>query len=165
MKKFLLTLFSLVSFSSFAQMAVTDVGASAQLAATNSTLASTLSTASAQLTQLEKNYEQIMKASEKVEKVNKAIKSVEKIEDFIKMQKEIIGNIKAMTQLKSKHLNPNKMKMVLNTTSAIISNVQKILSDGFFNLNDKERVDLLKDEKHQLEINLVRSRLMLKSAQ
>lgn len=165
MKKLVLILVSLASFSSFSQMAVTDVGASAQLAATNSTLASTLSTASAQLTQLEKNYEQIMKASEKVEKVNKAIKSVEKIEDFIKMQKEIIANIKAMTNLKSKHLNPTKMTMVLNTTSSIISNVQKILSDGFFNLNDKERVDLLKEERHQLEINLVRSRLMLKAAQ
>lgn len=153
-----------------AQLPVTDVATSTQLTdlnlnqkASNTTLASQLSTAGSQLTQLEKTYEQIQKASDKIEKVNDAIKSVDNVETFIKQQKEIIRNINIVGKSGKKNVNFEKAQFVLNSASRIVSNVQNILSDGFFNLNDKERVDLLDKQKKEMAVNLVRSRLMLQS--
>lgn len=172
MKNLLLASFLLVSYMLTAQIPVTDVSTGAQLTALNtsttlgnSTLASQLSTAGSQLAQLERTYEQIQKASDKIEKVNEAIKSVETIQTFITQQKEIISNVNLIMKSGKSNINYKKTQFVLQSASSIVKKVSNILSDNFFNLNDKERVDMLEKEKKQMAINLVRSRLMLKSVQ
>ena len=171
MKNLLLATFMLVSTVLTAQIPVTDAATGAQLTALNtsqamgnSTLASQLSTAGNQLAQLERTYEQIQKAAEKIEKVNEAIKSVDDIGAFISQQKEIMKNINTMKN-SGKKINYKKAEFVLSSAGQIVTNVTNILSDGFFNLNDKERVDMLEKEKKEMAVNLVRSRLMLKSVQ
>lgn len=172
MKNLLLTILMLSSCILTAQIPVTDVATNGQLAAlnvntatSNSTLASQLSTAGNQLAQLERTYDQIQKAADKIEKVNDAIKSVEKIETFIVQQKEIISNVNIIMKSGKDNVNYKKAQFILSSAGNIVNNVTKILSDNFFNLNDKERVDLLDKEKKELAVNLVRSRLMVKSVQ
>ena len=93
MKIYLIFFFGLFITIGFAQMPVTDAATGTQLTTlnlstkmSNSTLASQLSTAGSQLTQLQQTYEQIKSAADKIEKVNQAITSINNIAILIKQQ-------------------------------------------------------------------------------
>lgn len=158
MKKLILTITFLSTIGSYAQMAVIDATA-------NTTMSSQLATASKQLVQAEKNYAMLEKASEKVEKVSNAIKSVNEIGGFLKMQNEILSNVKIVLGAKNKRVSPKKIDALLSSTTASISNVRKLLSNSFFSLNDKERLDLLQAQKKTIGVELLRSRMYAKSVQ
>ena len=158
MKKLILTITFLSTIGSYAQMAVIDATA-------NTTMSSQLATASKQLVQAEKNYAMLEKASEKVEKVSNAIKSVNEIGGFLKMQNEILSNVKIVLGAKNKRVSPKKIDALLSSTTTSISNVRKLLSNSFFSLNDKERLDLLQAQKKTIGVELLRSRMYAKSVQ
>ena len=105
------------------------------------------------------------KASEKVEKVSSAIKSVNEIGGFLKMQNEILSNVKIVLGAKNKRVSTKKIDALLNSTTTSISNVRKLLSNSFFSLNDKERLDLLQAQKKTIAVELLRSRMYAKSVQ
>lgn len=158
MKKLILSITFLSTIGSYAQMSVVDAGA-------NKTMGSQLTTATKQLAQAEKSYAMLEKASEKVEKVSSAIKSVNEIGGFLKMQNEILSNVKIVLGAKNKRVSTKKIDALLNSTTTSISNVRKLLSNSFFSLNDKERLDLLQAEKKTIAVELLRSRMYAKSVQ
>ena len=102
MKKLILSITFLSTIGSYAQMSVVDAGA-------NKTMGSQLTTATKQLAQAEKSYAMLEKANEKVEKVSSAIKSVNEIGGFLKMQNEILSNVKIVLGAKNKRVSTKKI--------------------------------------------------------
>lgn len=158
MKNLLLPIMLFTALISFGQATVIDVKA-------NKTMISQLANAVKQLAQAEKNYAMLEKASDKVEKVSTAIKSVNEIGIFLKMQTEILSNVKIVLNAKNKRVSAQKIDQLLNSTTMSIANVKNLLSNSFFSLNDKERLDLLKEQKKTIGIELLRSRMYAKSVQ
>ena len=130
-----------------AQMLVTDTATNASLAAANSTMATTLTKATAQLSQLEKSYAIMKKASDKIEKVSSVVQSVNDIKELIKLQDEAITNVKLITKHKKSKNTYNILTNLLQNITKHIGNVNKVLTKGFFSMSDKERTDFFKEEK------------------
>lgn len=154
MKKLILAITFLSTIGSYAQMSVVDAGA-------NTTMSSQLATATKQLAQAEKSYAMLEKASEKVEKVSSAIKSVNEIGGFLKMQNKILSNLqKVSTSKKGNKVSVQSME-VLESTKKSIEGIKNLLSNKFFSMSDKERLDLIEKEKQSLQISLVRSSMLV----
>lgn len=172
MKKLIILLTLLTGFIGKAQMPVTDVAAGGQLTTLNasataqiSKMADQLANAGKQLSQLEKSYEEMKKVSDKIEKVNEAVKNYNQLVTFFKMQKQIISNLSAVNSSGSYSASTSKrIQSVLNQTTNSMETLQDVLSNNVFNLNDKERLDLLKQQKEELQINSVRSLMLLNAS-
>lgn len=168
MKKTILILTFFTSVLAFGQIPVTDVSTGAQLTALNanttmgnSTLASQLSTAGNQLTQMEKSYEQLKKSAEKIEKVSNVVKSINNMEDIISLQKQAISNVKAI--IKNSKVNKNTIDNLNSTLVSISANVNiinKLLTNGLFNMTDKERTDFFDGKRQMILIDVVKTRIM-----
>ena len=154
----------------FSQAPVTDAQAGAQLTAlnkqaaiSNSNLAQQLSTAGSQLTQLQQTYQQIKEISDKVEEVNNAIESYKKVEELIAMQKEGLENlddyIKNTQALKGK-VDEKKVEAIITKFSKILIDVNKVIQNGIFNMNDKERIDYMDKRKQEVTTELLKTRML-----
>ena len=153
-----------------AQIPVTDGATQGQLGALNKSSASTYSkiaeqviNAAKQLSQLEKTYNTVKATADKIEKVNRAVQSYNDLDKFITKQKEIIKNISLVSSSRRSTISRTQLQKILNTSSESIKKIQDILSDNIFNLNDKERIDLVSAENKKLEINLMRSKVYANS--
>lgn len=153
-----------------AQIPVTDAATGAQLTAlntqstiSNQNLAQQLSTAGSQLTQLQQTYKQIKEISDKVEEVNSAIESYKKVEELIAMQKEGLENlndyIKNTEALKGK-VDEKKVEAIIGKFSKILIDVNKVIQNGIFNMNDKERVDYMDKRKLEVTNELLKTRML-----
>ncbi|MFK7102226.1 hypothetical protein V3471_14750 [Flavobacterium oreochromis] len=157
MKKLILLLFIGFYGTNSAQIPVTD-------SAANGTLTSQLTTATTQLTQLYKTYDLIKETAEKVEKVNNAVKSVQNIGKLISMQSEAIKNTKKIMQYSNGRLSSPMIRQLnrsLSTINRSISVIQSTLSNSFFNMNDKERMEIAELEKNKVFIQSVKIKAML----
>ncbi len=170
MKKLSLLLVMCAYYSMNAQMPVTDVATNGQLSMLNSTTASSYGkmaeqvvTAAKQLTQLEKTYETVKATAAKVEKVNEAVQSYNNVSKYISKQKEIIRNLETVTRYSKGSVSNTQIQNILTTTSGSLKKIEQFLQDSFFNLNDKERMDLINSENRKLELNLIRSRMYANS--
>lgn len=152
---FLTTILFFLSIFSYGQMAVVDAGV-------NASLTSQIATASKQLVEAQKSYELLEKSADKIEKVSQAIKSVAEIGEFLQMQSTILKNLSQASR--NKNISQDKVNKILNGTQRSIKGVQNLLSNSFFSLNDKERLDLLKEEKESIQINMVRSSMLLNAS-
>jgi flagellar biosynthesis chaperone FliJ len=167
-KVFFITLLSTNLF--YPQMPVTDAATGAQLTALNTqstlqnnTLASQLTTAGSQLTQLEKTYEQVKKAAEKIEQVNNAIDSAQKVGDLIEMQKEAFGNLDTyMDNVKKMNgkVDIKQVEAIIGNLSKIVADLSKVVTNGIFNMTDKERIDYMEVRKKEVTNELLKSRLL-----
>ncbi|OXA65326.1 hypothetical protein B0A67_24475 [Flavobacterium aquidurense] len=170
MKKLILLLALAITGTIHAQIPVTDVATNGQLGLLNTTTASSYGkmaeqvvTAAKQLSQLEKTYNTVKATAEKVEKVSDAVQSYNDVDKFISKQKEIIKNVGLVTNSKKSTIPRNQLQNILNTSSSSIKKIQEFLSDNVFNMNDKERIDLVTAENKKLELSLMRSRMYANS--
>lgn len=162
---------SLMSVNFFyAQIPVTDASSGAQLTAlntkatiSNQNLAQQLSTAGSQLTQLQRTYEQIQKAAEKIEKVNNAIDSAKKVEELISMQKEALDNledyIESVQKMKGK-VDEKKVTGIITNLTNILTDLSKVITNGIFNMTDKERIDYMDKRKSEVTTELLKTRML-----
>lgn len=139
-------------------MVVTDVTA-------NQTLSTQLATSAEQLSQLEKNYEILKSAEEKYEKINSIVTSVAKISDIIQFQEEAITNVKLiMDNTRRTGKSKEKLAAYLNnslmTISRSVETITSVLQEGFFNMSDKERIDMFDKERHVIFTQVSKTRGM-----
>ena len=158
MKKNFTSLLLLLSTFMFAQMATYDAAAQANMM-------QQIAQTTKQLEQAERSYAILEKAKDKVDKVSSAIKQVNEIKSFIEMQSEILNNVATVLQSKRKYITDKQLQRIIKSTGKSIVNIKNLLSDDFFSLNDKERMDLIKEEKVELLNNLVRSRMYKNSVE
>ena len=147
MKKAITFLCLIISIPFFSQgaMVVTDLTA-------NQTLASTLTASTKQLTQLEKNYALLKSAEEKYQKINSIVTSVYSLGEIINLQKEAINNVSLVlnkTKLTGKSLSrlENVLKQTLENIAKLTGTISNVLKDGFFNMSDKERIDMFQQNR------------------
>jgi hypothetical protein len=157
MKKVLL----IIGFVGFAlaksQVVVSDQGVQMALeksiAILNSELTKTISILDKQTGQLEL----LGKMKDKVDKVNSVVGDMQEIRDIVTMQKESIATA---VRIKSRlsDFKTNEFKKValndisnlpLSTLSRTLQFVQKVLTSNFFSMSDKERMDIIRDQKTQ----------------
>ena len=133
MKRLILIFCLFIAQNFFSQMAVTDVGATAQLA-------QTVSTATKSLTQHNNTYKVLKEANEKIEKVNNAVQQANHLQNIINKQKEAINNANQILKLaKSRKMNLAGVNQNLQIIQGSINTVQALLRNGLFNMNDGER--------------------------
>lgn len=158
----------LVSAILTAQIPVTDAATSGQLTVlntttmtSNSTLASQLTTAGNQLTQMQRSYELLQKSAEKIEKVSNVVKSINNMDEIISLQEQAISNVKTiMKNPKATTGTLNNLNNALVSISANVNIISKLLSNGLFNMTDKERTDFFEDKRQRILIDVVKTRIM-----
>ena len=106
------------------------------------------------------NYELVKSNVEKIEKVNSYIGQLQLISDMIDRQQEAIKNAQQVEKLIKNIKNATTAKSTLNSVSnslTAINNsakmINKITSSGFFNMSDKERIDMLEKENQIISSN------------
>lgn len=106
------------------------------------------------------NYELVKSNVEKIEKVNSYIGQLQLISDMIDRQQEAIKNAQQVEKLIKNIKNASTAKSTMNSVSnslTAINNsakmINKITSSGFFNMSDKERIDMLEKENQIISSN------------
>ena len=116
------------------------------------------------------NYELVKSNVEKVEKVNSYIGQLKLISDMIDKQQEAIRSAQKVHNLLEKVKNQSTVKTTLNSVSKSLESinssakmVNKITSNGFFNMTDKERIDMLEKENLNISANArrIKSKLFI----
>lgn len=154
MKKLILLIFVGSSALCFGQMAVVDAGVNGQLA-------TQLSTSASQLAQLEQSYELIKKTADNVEKVTSYVQSVNDIKSVIDLQKEAVNNINLIMRNKGSQKGVAKnLTGILQGISRHITNINKVITSGFFTMTDKERLDFFREEKSIIFSQVAKTRGM-----
>lgn len=126
----------------FSQMAVTDIGATAQLA-------QQVNTSVRSLAQLENTYKTLQKANDRVQQVNGFVQQAGHFQNIINKQKQAIKSANELLQLsKKRNLNLAGVNENLRMISGSIKTVQALLKNGVFQMNDSERFDRL-DKEYQ----------------
>ena len=144
MKKLFLIVSLFYAILIFAQMAVTDVGATAQLA-------QSVSTATKSLSQLNNTYKVIKEANDKIQKVNNYVEQANYLQNIINKQKQAINNANQILKLaKTRKLNLSGVNQNLNMISGSVQTVQALLKNGLFNMNDSERLERLESEYNKV---------------
>ena len=99
------------------------------------------------------NYELVKSNVEKVEKVNAYIGQLKLISDMIDKQQEAIQAAQAIQKkvksIKNVSTAKSTIQSVSNSLEAINNStkmINKITTNGFFNMSDKERIDMLEKE-------------------
>ncbi|OPC67976.1 hypothetical protein BAZ12_15625 [Elizabethkingia miricola] len=156
MKKVLI----IIGFVGFAlaksQVVVSDPGVQMALeksiAISNSELTKTISILDKQTGQLEL----LGKMKDKVDKVNSVVGDMQEIRDIVTMQKESIATaVRIKSRLSDFKTNEfkkvalNDISNSLSTLSRTLQFVQKVLTSNFFSMSDKERMDIIRDQKTQ----------------
>ncbi|MDV4099077.1 hypothetical protein CMT22_17785 [Elizabethkingia anophelis] len=113
-----------------------------------------------QLTQLQKSVEYLKKAEEKVNQVNSYVRSMDELKNVIELQKKSIINATKVKEKVGRIKNPEIRKiMITNTSNALseISNsivmINKILSNGFFQMTDTERMEWIRKQRDRVFSN------------
>lgn len=129
------------------QMVVNDATA-------NITLNSQLATASKQLVSMQQTYDAIKGASDKIEEVNDYVNSLTMAKSIYEHQKEIIENVNYINSKIKKIDNSDnitdKLSGVLTVLSDTMLELSKVTTNGFFNMTDKDRIDMI--EKLQKKV-------------
>lgn len=140
MKKILLV-FSLIFFTSaFSQMAVIDATANKQMA-------KQISQSVTQIRQLENTYKVLKEAKEKYEQVNGYVSQMGQLQNIINQQKQAVNNAnKCLQKARNGKVSLREVDTNLKQISGSIKTIQAVLSNGFFNMSDAERIAILDKE-------------------
>jgi cell fate (sporulation/competence/biofilm development) regulator YmcA (YheA/YmcA/DUF963 family) len=106
-----------------------------------------------QIEQFENQLNFMKKAAAKVEKVNSYVRDMAELQQILKMQKESIANSinvkNRISEFKTSNYKQNALRNInssLQSISQTILMLNKVLTSGFFNMSDKERMDFIKDK-------------------
>lgn len=154
-KRFINTALVLLPFFGIAQM-----GASVVFDPTAATNMSTqIANTTQQIGQLEKSLAYMKKASETLDKVNGYVRDVSSVTEITNMYKESVSIASRVRTDAQRIKNPNTRKRVLTNVSQLLTSlttgvtfVNKILSNDFFKMSDKERLELLNTERRKILI-------------
>lgn len=159
MKNLILIFFMSASFQIFSQAAVVnDVMA-------NQSLSSQLVTSGKQLSQLERSYEILKQAQEQYKKINSVVTSVAQVGEIIDLQRESIQNVNLILA-NTKRTGKSRQNLVKHLNTLITTITQKsetisnVLNEGFFTMNDKDRLDLFQKERSDIFSLVVQTRGM-----
>lgn len=144
MKRLILIFCFFIAQNFFSQMAVTDVGATAQLA-------QSVSTATKSLAQLNNTYKVLKEANDKIQKVNNAVQQANHLQNIINKQKQAINSANQILKLaKTRKMNLAGVNQNLQLIQGSINTVQALLRNGLFNMNDSERFERLDAEYNKV---------------
>lgn len=150
MKNLTLLFFALFTSFLMAQppMVVTDVKANAQLK-------TQLVNSGKQLAQLQRSYELLKDAQDKYQEINSYVSSINDISDIISMQKEAIENVNLIVKNtkrkgESRELLMTYLNRILLDISKSVGVVSNVLSEGYFSMDDKDRIDLFQAERDRV---------------
>lgn len=154
-KKLINVALILLPFLGFAQ-----VGGSVVFDPTQASNMSTqITNTTKQIAQLEKSLEYMKKASETLDKVNGYVRDVSSVTEITSMYKESVSIATRVKNDAQRIKNPNTRKRVLTNVSQLLSSlttgvsfVNKILSNDFFKMSDKDRLELLNNERRKILI-------------
>lgn len=120
-------------------------------------MATQIKNTSTQISQLDKSLELMKKASDKLEKVNGALRDIEElaeIKSLYELTMKYANMIrKDVGKVKSKRRREIIIRKVTNSIGVVqnsLSFVNKVLSSNFFSMSDKDRIDLLAQEKSKI---------------
>ena len=155
MKRFFLLLTLLVVVNSNAQMITVT-----EAPATDILLGEQIADGLKSLQVSMDNYELVKTNVERVEKVNSYVGQLQLISDMINRQQEAIKSARQVEKLAKNIKNASTAKATINSISnslTAINNsakmINKITSSGFFNMTDKERIDMLEKENQVISSN------------
>ena len=112
-----------------------------------------------QIVQLDKSLEYMKKASDAVTKVSGYVRDLKELEEIAELYKEAISLSKQARQKLSKKRPATQKRIaddiinILSTLNQSITFINKIMSNNFFAMSDKERVELLREERSKILIN------------
>lgn len=116
-----------------------------------------------QLSKLEKTVDYMKKAEEKLSRVNGYLQKVEDVQKIIDLQrksiKEAIRVRDKVLKMKGSQSARQYTKTLSSALSAIknsISNVNSILTNGYFSMSDKERIDFIRQERSRVFSNYIK---------
>lgn len=145
----------LMPFLGFAQMGGSVVFDPTQA----SNMSTQISNTTQQINQLEKSLEYMKKAQETLNKVNGYVRDVSSITEITGMYKQAVSIASRVRTDAQRIKNPNTKKRVLTNVSQLLNSlsngvsfVNKILTNDFFKMTDKERLDLLNTERRKIFI-------------
>lgn len=145
----------LMPFLGFAQMGGSVVFDPTQA----SNMSTQISNTTQQINQLEKSLEYMKKAQETLNKVNGYVRDVSSITEITGMYKQAVSIASRVRTDAQRIKNPNTRKRVLTNVSQLLTSlsngvnfVNKILTNDFFKMTDKERLDLLNTERRKIFI-------------
>jgi hypothetical protein len=134
-----------------------------QMVVTDPTQAANMSTqiqaTTQQIVQLDKSLEYMKKASDAVTKVSGYVRDLKELEEIAELYKEAISLSKQARQKLSKKRPATQKRIaddiinILSTLNQSITFINKIMSNNFFAMSDKERVELLREERSKILIN------------
>lgn len=119
-----------------------------------------IATSAEQLNQFQKSLEYLKKAEDKLNQVSGYVRNMEDLNEIKEMYAESISmTSKIRAQLPSIK-NPNTKILVTSQLTDIVKNlngsinfITKILSSNFFSMSDKERMELIDEERSKILIN------------
>lgn len=116
-----------------------------------------ISTSGKQLAQLQKSVEYMKKASDRLNKVSGYIRDMRDLQDISKMYKESISMVTKIRNNISKIKSNSRKKIILNDVQDALSTINesvgfinKILSNDFFSMSDKDRMELINEERSKI---------------
>lgn len=155
MKKIVCVLLLSIGFNGWAQMVTIT-----EAPATDILLGEQITDGLANLQVTMDNYELVKSNVEKVEKVNAYIGQLKLISDMIDRQQEAVQSAQQVQKMLKNVKNVSTVKSALNSVSKSLESinnsakmVNKITSSGFFNMTDKERIDMLEKENQNISAN------------
>jgi len=147
MKKIVLIIALLIFSFGYSQVIVSDP-------AVQASLGENIKNTVTQIEQFENQLNFMEKAAAKVEKVNSYVRDMAELQQILKMQKESIANSinvkNRISEFKTSNYKQNALRNInssLQSISQTILMLNKVLTSGFFNMSDKERMDFIKDKK------------------
>ncbi|UTG66820.1 hypothetical protein J2O02_18310 (plasmid) [Elizabethkingia anophelis] len=113
-----------------------------------------------QLTQLQKSVEYLKKAEEKVNQVNSYVRSMDELKNVIELQRKSLINATKVKEKVARIKNPMMRKMMITNTSNALTEISssivminKILSSGFFQMTDTERMEWIRKQRDRVFSN------------
>lgn len=147
MKKLILLFSIIISSYSYSQMAVFDAGA-------NYALGQQIAEGVQQTQQLQQTFQVLKDAKDKVEQVSNAVKQIGQLQNIINEQVAAVQNASKIQQIlskKDKGANLEGVQYNLGKIQNSIALVQKVLSNGFFNMDDQSRIELIENQYKEVK--------------
>lgn len=119
-----------------------------------------IATSAEQLNQFQKSLEYLKKAEDKLNQVSGYVRNMEDLNEIKEMYAESISMTSKIRAQLPRIKNPNTKILVTSQLTDIVKNlngsinfITKILSSNFFSMSDKERMELIDEERSKILIN------------
>ncbi|MRM84275.1 hypothetical protein [Riemerella anatipestifer] len=113
-----------------------------------------------QVAQLDKSLEYMQKASEKLDKVSGYVRDLQDLKEIADMSREsfriaqqLRANLPKVKSQSRRQLYTKKITQSLKSINESLAFVNKVVSNNFFSMSDKDRMELIKRERHRVHIS------------